>query len=50
MPKTHEYGDLIVTLTSAYDWRWSDRGSGAGRNGGFWHPQPQGALRAGGSV
>ncbi|KXX77964.1 hypothetical protein MMYC01_207928 [Madurella mycetomatis] len=48
--KTREYGDLLVTLTSLYDWRWNDSGSGADRDGAFWHPQPQGDLRAVGSV
>ncbi|KAL2257783.1 hypothetical protein VTK26DRAFT_9178 [Humicola hyalothermophila] len=50
MPATREYGDLIVTLTSSYDFRWNDQGSGADRDGGFWHPKPQGDLRALGSV
>ena len=35
--QTREYGDLIVTMTSDYTWRWDDRGSGADRDGGFWH-------------
>ncbi|KAK4241979.1 hypothetical protein C8A03DRAFT_40684 [Achaetomium macrosporum] len=48
--KTLDYGDLRVTVTSAYDWRWNDSGSGAKRNGGFWHPKPQGNMRAVGSV
>lgn len=50
MTVTRAYGPLIITLTSAYDWRWNDRGSGADRDGGFWHPKPQGGLRAVGSV
>ncbi|KAK4041406.1 hypothetical protein C8A01DRAFT_14838 [Parachaetomium inaequale] len=41
--KTLAYGDLRITLTSAYDWRWDDTGSGAAKNGAFWHPQSQGA-------
>ncbi|KAJ4300562.1 hypothetical protein N0V88_003241 [Collariella sp. IMI 366227] len=48
--KTQEYGDLLVTMTSAFDWRWNDRGSGADRDGGFWHPKPQGGIRPMGSV
>jgi hypothetical protein len=50
--KTRDYGDLRVTLTSAYDWRWDDKGSGANRDGAFWHPQSQagGALRPLGSL
>jgi hypothetical protein len=48
--KTLNYGDLRVTLTSAYDLRWNDSGSGANRDGGFWHPKPQGNMRPVGSV
>ncbi|KAF4210319.1 hypothetical protein CNMCM5878_004636 [Aspergillus fumigatiaffinis] len=47
---THIYGDLVVTFTSAYDWVWNDRGSGAIRDGAFWHPKPQGSLRPLGSI
>lgn len=48
--QTREYGDLVVTMTSAFDWRWNDSGSGAKRDGAFWHPKPQGELRSLGSV
>ncbi|KAH6855968.1 hypothetical protein B0I37DRAFT_366214 [Chaetomium sp. MPI-CAGE-AT-0009] len=50
--KTRDYGDLRVTLTSAYDWRWNDGGSGANRDGGFFHPKSQenGNLRPLGSL
>ncbi|POR37266.1 DUF946 domain-containing protein [Tolypocladium paradoxum] len=48
--QTRDYGDLRVTLTSAYDWVWSDTGSGAARDATFWQPKPQGTLRAVGSV
>ncbi|GAB1312349.1 hypothetical protein MFIFM68171_02559 [Madurella fahalii] len=48
--KARSYRDLAVTLTSAYDWRWTDSGSGGDRDGGFWHPQPQERLRPLGSV
>jgi hypothetical protein len=44
------YGDLKVTLTSFFSPVWSDVDSGAKRNGAFWHPLPQGDLRALGSV
>ncbi|KAL2118324.1 hypothetical protein VTJ04DRAFT_7984 [Mycothermus thermophilus] len=48
--KARDYGDLRVTLTSEYDWRWDDSGTGANRDGAFWHPYPQGELRPVGSV
>ncbi|KAL2129179.1 hypothetical protein VTI74DRAFT_8107 [Chaetomium olivicolor] len=48
--QTQVYGDLLVTMTSAYDWRWNDRGSGADRDGAFWHPKPQRDMRPMGSV
>lgn len=31
--KTLSYGDLVVTLTSAFTPRWNDSGSGANRDG-----------------
>lgn len=48
--QTREYGDLVVTLTSAYDPIWDDGGSGANRDGQFWHPKSQGDLRPLGSA
>lgn len=48
--KTHDYGDLRITLTSEFDWRWDDTGTGARRDGAFWHPKPQDDLRPVGSV
>ncbi|KAL1837729.1 hypothetical protein VTJ49DRAFT_3445 [Mycothermus thermophilus] len=51
MPNAYkDYGDLRVTLTSEFDWRYSDQGSGAKRDGAFWHPKPQENLRPVGSV
>jgi hypothetical protein len=47
---TREYGDLVVTVTKTFEWRWDDRGSGANRNGGFWHAKAQGGLRPLGST
>ncbi|RAK99907.1 uncharacterized protein BO80DRAFT_435598 [Aspergillus ibericus CBS 121593] len=32
--KTYEYGELVVTLTTAFDVIWNDKGSGATRDGG----------------
>ncbi|KAL6788012.1 hypothetical protein J3E68DRAFT_445176 [Trichoderma sp. SZMC 28012] len=42
--------DLLTTTTSAFSARWDDEGSGATREGGFWHPDSQGDLRPLGSV
>ncbi|RHZ64676.1 hypothetical protein CDV55_106631 [Aspergillus turcosus] len=39
--QTHDYGDLLVTLTSEYDLMWNDRGSNADDDGSFWHPKTQ---------
>jgi hypothetical protein len=47
---TQDYGDLRVTMTSALDWVWNDKGSGASKDGDFYHPKPQGSLRALGSL
>lgn len=48
--KTLDYGEVRVTVTSAYDWVWNDSGSGASRDGTFWNPKPQGGLKPLGSV
>ncbi|PYI01572.1 hypothetical protein BO78DRAFT_464565 [Aspergillus sclerotiicarbonarius CBS 121057] len=48
--KTYEYGELVVTLTTAFTAIWNDKGSGASRDGGFWHPITQGTLRPLGSM
>ncbi|KAL6695783.1 hypothetical protein J3F84DRAFT_407837 [Trichoderma pleuroticola] len=42
--------DLLYTTTSAFSARWDDEGSGATREGGFWHPVHQNDLRPIGSV
>ncbi|KAI1937526.1 hypothetical protein LOZ58_000215 [Ophidiomyces ophidiicola] len=46
------YGDLLVTMTTRYAWRWDDSGSGGSTPGAFWHPvaQAAGALKPLGSV
>ncbi|NBC35251.1 Vps62-related protein [Novosphingobium sp. FSY-8] len=38
MNQSQQYGDLLITLTSAYQVRYPDRGSGAHMDGTFWHP------------
>ncbi|KAM3064807.1 hypothetical protein ACMFMF_011726 [Clarireedia jacksonii] len=48
--KTQDYGDLRVTMTLGLDWVWNDKGSGASRDDEFYHPKPQGNLRALGSL
>lgn len=35
------FGDLLLTLTSAYVLRYSDKGSGADMNGSYWCPVSQ---------
>lgn len=44
------HDDVFIVYTSSYDPIWNDKGSGASRDGGFWHPQAQGPLRPIGSV
>lgn len=50
--ETRPYGDLLVTMTSNYTWKWNDRGSGSKRNCSIYHPvnQRSNALRPLGSV
>ncbi|KUJ11218.1 uncharacterized protein LY89DRAFT_239696 [Mollisia scopiformis] len=48
--QTHPYGPLLVTLTTAYDLRWSDKGSGGKKDASFWHAKSQGDLRPLGTV
>ncbi|TGO07627.1 hypothetical protein BTUL_0258g00050 [Botrytis tulipae] len=47
---TRDYGDLRVTMTSAFDWVWSDKGSGASKDFEAYHPKSQGNLRPLGSI
>lgn len=42
--------ELSTTTTTSFTARWNDRGSGATRDGGFWHPKPQGDMKPLGSV
>lgn len=50
MNASRQFGDLLITLTSGYDMRYPDSGSGARMDGTFWHPRPEGAFRPVGSV
>ncbi|KAF5870950.1 putative duf946 domain-containing protein [Botrytis fragariae] len=47
---TEDYGDLRVTMTSAFDWVWNDKGSGASKDFEAYHPKSQGNLRPLGSI
>ncbi|KAM0246280.1 hypothetical protein ACHAQJ_010283 [Trichoderma viride] len=42
--------ELIAMTTTSFSQRWNDRGSGATRDGGFWHPNSQDDFRPLGSV
>lgn len=42
--QTFDYGELRVTLTSAYDWAYDASGSGARKAVTMWHPKPQGEM------
>lgn len=33
-----QFGDLILTFTDDFVLRWNDKGSGADRDGAYWHP------------
>lgn len=48
--RTVDYGDLRVTLTSAYTWNWDDTGSGATMSIMCWQPKVQGDMRPLGGV
>ncbi|WP_144394522.1 Vps62-related protein [Pleionea sediminis] len=45
-----QFGDLILTFTDSFDLRWNDKGSGADRDGAYWHPNPPKGFHALGSV
>ncbi|KAM0174922.1 hypothetical protein ACHAPF_005831 [Botrytis cinerea] len=47
---TKDYGDLRVTMTSAFNWVWNDQGSGATKSFEAHHPVSQGQLRPLGSL
>ncbi|KAF7679786.1 hypothetical protein GT037_001437 [Alternaria burnsii] len=42
--KARDYGDLRVTMTSEWEWRWNDRGTGATRAIDVYHAKSQGEL------
>ncbi|KAL7918607.1 vacuolar protein sorting-associated protein 62 [Trichoderma austrokoningii] len=42
--------ELSTITTASFSARWNDRGSGASRDGAFWHPVPKGDMRPLGSV
>lgn len=42
--------ELVTKITASFTQRWNDAGSGASRNGGFWHPNSDGEFRPVGSV
>lgn len=44
------FGDLKVGLTSEFEWRWNDKGTGSSRDGAFWHPRGVDEMRPLGSV
>jgi hypothetical protein len=33
-------GELLISFTDQFSWRWDDRGSGGTYDGNFWHPIP----------
>uniref|UniRef100_A0A8H7NI21 DUF946 domain-containing protein n=1 Tax=Bionectria ochroleuca TaxID=29856 RepID=A0A8H7NI21_BIOOC len=43
-------GEFIRVMTSSFDPIWNDKGSGAARDGAFWHPKAQAHLRPMGSI
>lgn len=43
---THAFGDLLVTLTSEYELRYRDSGSGADTDGAYYHPRSQVSMFA----
>jgi Vacuolar protein sorting-associated protein 62 len=50
MNTSRKFGDLLITLTSGYDMRYNDRGSGSPMDGTFWHPRSEGGFRPVASV
>jgi Vacuolar protein sorting-associated protein 62 len=50
MNASHPYGDVLVTFSSEYDLRYPDWGSGADRDGSFWHPRGGDGFRPLGSI
>lgn len=49
-PVILDCGELIITFTNDYSYRWNDRGSGGDNDGGYWHPVPPEGYHALGSL
>ncbi|KAL2118681.1 hypothetical protein VTJ04DRAFT_8341 [Mycothermus thermophilus] len=45
MPNVVTFGDLLVSMTTEFEHRWSSLGTTASRRGAFWHPKVNGGLR-----
>ncbi|CAM4394107.1 Vps62-related protein [Pseudoalteromonas ostreae] len=48
--KAKQFGELVITFTDKFDFRWDDSGSGASKDGAYWHPLPPSGFKALGSV
>lgn len=40
VPREVQFGDLILAFTTEFEERWTDKGSGADKDVGFYHPKP----------
>jgi hypothetical protein len=49
-PQEVEYGPLTLCFTSEYSLQYKDKGSGAEKDAGFWHPKPAPGFHALGSI
>lgn len=49
-PSQVQFGELVLAFTTAYDYRWNDKGSGADRDVAFYHPKPPAGFFALGSI
>jgi len=50
MKKEQQFGELILVFTDQFELRYNDRGSGAYKDGAYWHPIPPAGFFALGSV
>ncbi len=50
MKKEKQFGNLILTFTDTFTLRYNDKGSGADRDGAYWHPTPPAGFHALGCV
>lgn len=50
MKKEKQFGDLIITFTDQFQLRYNDKGSGADKDGAYWHPVPPSGFYALGSI